>query len=399
MSDSRAEVIAGRAHRLYVFGVIFSALFLLGFVLTAMIVSDLPRPVALSPLIDASPLAERVATAESARQAALTQVQKEERAVRRSREQLSAAELKLFRFFFDQLSDAAPAAATPHEAGPLGPSIPARATDLAAAENPRVAELERELADARERKTALLDRLTPSHPTVQSLESSIGDLESQLESARRTKVIEPSRVVMQSPPIAVPRDTNGSKNSAAMDRARELMIAAGRAQRDYETAVAKETSSWVAYHHLPSAVSLEAAPAAVRPVAPRAQQPSSPLPLIALASLFVLAIACGIAAARYALRRLPAFATTEEVEARLGIPVLGRIASTGTSSPSLTVESLAEPRWLRRSVTLGEIVLAFAIGSALLLAITNFPLLQRIAVDPLAGMSHCIAKLRSLAGK
>src|SRR5260221_1489617 len=243
--------------------------------------------------------------------------------------------------------------------------------------------------------------MTASHPTMQSLDSSIAALESQLESARKMKVIDPSRVVadLPAPAIAVPRDANGSNNSATMDRARELMVAAGQAQRDYETAVAKETSSWVAYNHLPGAISVGAAVAAVRPLAPLAQRSSSPSLHLVLAGLFVLAIACGIAAARYARRHVPAFATAEEVEARLGIPVLGHLALAGSSSASFSAESLAEPRWLRRWVILSEVVVALALGSAVLLAVTNLPLLRQIADDPLAGMSHWVAKLRDLAGK
>jgi hypothetical protein len=399
VSDSRAEVIAGRAHRLYVFGVIFSSLFLLGFLLTAIFASDFQRPIARPPLIEMSPSADKLETAGRARDAALEKIQAAQRTVGRSRDQLSAAEIALFRFLFDHLSDASPSVTTPREDVQANPSLPARTTDLAVAENPQLAELERELSEARERKKALLERMTPSHPTMQSLDSSIAALESQVEAARKMKVIEPSRVVAQLPPIAVQRDTNESNHSAAMDQARELMVAAGRAQRNYEAAVAKETSSWVTYNHLPCVVSLGAAPAAVRPFGPLSQQPTSPMPVIGLAGLLVLAIACGIAAARNARRRLPAFASTEEVVARLGIPVLGRLASAGSSPSSFTLKSPDEPRWLRRWVTLSEVVLALAIGSAVLLAITNFPMLQQIANDPLAGISQCIAKMRGLAGK
>src|SRR5207245_7019915 len=57
MLDSRAEVIAGRAHRLYVFGVIFSALVLVGFVLTAIFAGDSETPVDRPPSIDTPPSA------------------------------------------------------------------------------------------------------------------------------------------------------------------------------------------------------------------------------------------------------------------------------------------------------------------------------------------------------
>jgi hypothetical protein len=391
-------MIAGRAHRLYVFGVVFSALFLLGFVLTAMIAADIRKPATAPPQVGKSslfgkaPPAEHFDSTAGVRQAALDQVLGARRAVDRSREQLGSAERTLFRFLYDQLGESSPPAAAPLDAAPA-------TSEATRDQNPQVAELERELADARQRKTDLLERLTPSHPIVQSLDSSIADLHERLESARRTKVIEPAPGFLQLPTVEVRTDAGGSSKTAALNKARELMVAAGHAQRDYDAAVAKESVCWTEYDRLPSVAAAAGPGPLAQPLAQTSmQQPSTPKPVIALGGLFVLALGCGIVAARSAKYPLPTFGAIDEIEARLGIPVLGRLAWAGAEGTSLTSESLAEPRWLRRSVTLSEIVLALAIGSLVLLAITNFPLLRQIADDPLSGIAQGIGKIRDLAG-
>jgi hypothetical protein len=393
VSDSRAEMIAGRAHRLYVFGVVFSALFLLGFVLTAMIAADIREPVAVPPQVGKSSLfgkalpTEKVDPTVGAR-LALDQVLVARHAVDRSREQLGAAERTLFRFLYDQLVETSSAAAAP-----VGPAT--AILETTGDQNPQLTELERELADARQRKTSLLERLTPSHPTVQSLDSSIADLQERLESARRTKVIEPAPGFLQLPTVEVRSDVAGSNRTAALNKARDLIVAAGHAQREYDAAMEKESVCWTEYSHLPSV----AAAAGARILAKTSvQESSTPKPVIALGGFFVLAFGCGIAAARRAKYHLPTFGAIDEVEARLGIPVLGRLAWAGPEGTSLSSELLTEPRWLRRSITLSEIVLALAIGSLVLLAITNFPLLRQIADDPLSGIAQGIGKIRDLAG-
>jgi hypothetical protein len=55
--------------------------------------------------------------------------------------------------------------------------------------------------------------------------------------------------------------------------------------------------------------------------------------------------------------------------------------------------ALAEPRWLRRSVAIGEIALAVAIAAIALLAIADFALARQLAADPLTGIVQAIAKL------
>jgi hypothetical protein len=77
--------------------------------------------------------------------------------------------------------------------------------------------------------------------------------------------------------------------------------------------------------------------------------------------------------------------------------MLGRLAWAGPAA-AIRADSLAEPLWLRRSVVLSEVVLAIAIGSLMLVAITNFPLLRQIADDPLSGIAQGIAKIRDLMG-
>src|SRR5438105_2432699 len=133
VSSSQTELMAARAHRLYVFGVIFSALFLAGFVLTAMIASDLRKSTASTalgqrsavdtakPLANASP-AELVDPAAGERQQALDQIRAAEKDVRRTGEQLKTAETALFRFLYDQFADAATPAAARQNAAAVAPS-------------------------------------------------------------------------------------------------------------------------------------------------------------------------------------------------------------------------------------------------------------------------------------
>lgn len=387
MSRIETDDVASRGHRLYVFGVVFASLFIVGFLLLAAIVSDLPRhtapptgPSQLAPNRGGSPTA--IASLRSAEQEAA-----------QARERLSAAEMALFRYLFDQLVEAqAPVAAeqTPSATQPL--QTPPDA-------NPQVLALEHELAEALQRRSTLLERMTPSHPEFQNLESTIADLQSRLDATRKTKIIEPATMPPQLAAAAAPDSLVPSK-SAAMQRAQELMLAAGRAESAYKTAVAEVGHGWTAYHRQ-SSVSDSAGIMAIGPTVARPSPDISlPRPLIALGALILLSILLAFVAAGSARVVVPTFASAAEVAAQLSIPVLAQLnwSEGPISLPGGDAgDAGGDPRWLRRWVLMSEIVLALALGGMLVLAITDSAMLRQIADDPLSGFAQGIAKLRAMA--
>jgi hypothetical protein len=285
--------------------------------------------------------------------------------------------------------------------------------------NPQVGDLEHELAQAQAKKAKLLERLMPSHPLVQNVESTIADLQARLERARQTKIIAPAPGVLQLPMVEVHGDGTTTAGLTILTKAHDLMLAAGRAQCDYDAAVEKESSCSAAYYKLPNVIALDSSQkspagrsASISPTTAIAAANSSPRPSVyektgapsaidlsaqrpALALILVLGLASlgALIAASSAKYRQPTFSNGDEIETRLGIPVLGRLdwACGGAAARPRTV---SEPRWVRRSVLIGEIAIGLAIAAVALLAIADFAMVERLAADPLTGIVQAIAKLR-----
>jgi hypothetical protein len=429
-----------------VFGVVFAALFLVGFLFMAIVLADANKPgdcgqtastrnlAAIVPSASAPKAAGTIAanagdsmansqrnSLDAARGSALDQFRSAGRDVKQARERLRAAELALFQYLYAQLCEAvAPAQhdspAVPATSPAVSVTAPQESKEI---QNPQVAELERQLVQAQQQKAKLLERLMPSHPNVQNIELTIADLQTRLQTAQQTKIIEPAPGVLQLPTIDVPGDGGVAPNSSILAKARDLMQAAGRAQRDYDAAVEEESSCWAAYEKLPNVMVLnghagpsladpsasESTPSAVaeadssahRSIFGFSRQPLrsdsiAPRPVIPLSIVIMLAFAAALIAAYNARYRLPTFANVDEIETRLGVSVLGRLAWAGLPAAAMP-SALAEPRWLRRSVAIGEIALAVAIAAIALLAIADFALARQLAADPLTGIVQAIAKL------
>ena len=261
------------------------------------------------------------------------------------------------------------------------------------------------MAAARQKRTTLLERLTPRHPDVQSLDATIADLTEQIKSLRGAAVpsVPPHFAAPQltgpqlAPPAAVPAvepvADNSAAQTAARDRFRELTIAAGRAQAAYDAALGAERSEWVAYSRLATA-------AAVTPSLPTTiPHVSAPQPVLAIGVLLLLAALSAMIAARGVRRPEATFATSAEIEAELGFPVLGSLAVADRQLADSAPMRCGEPLWIRRSVSLGELVLALAIGTLIVLAMLDLPLMRHILADPIGGIGEGFVKLRSLAGK
>jgi hypothetical protein len=442
----RAETIAARAHRLYVFGVVFAALFLVGFLSMAIILADPDaateslrtsgnkKPSATSPSA-AVPQATNTIVPDAsdpgssgnrdsltaAHQAALEQLRSAGVDVKQARERLRATELELFRYLYTQLSEAiAPAQsdspATVAASSDVSVSPPQESKEIL---NPQVGDLEQELAQAQAKKSKLLERLMPSHPLVQNVESTIADLEARLEKARQTKIIAPAPGVLQLPMVEVHGDGTTTAGLTILTKAHDLMLAAGRAQRDYDAAVEKEASCWAGYYKLPNVMVLESnqkspagrsasttptttimvAEPSARPSGyeksgtPSAIDLSAQRPAVALMLVLGLASLGALIAASSARYRQPTFSNVDDIETRLGIPVLGRLTWAGGGAPAIP-RTVSEPRWVRRSVLIGEIAIGLAIAAVALLAIADFAMVERLAADPLTGIVQAIAKLR-----
>lgn len=437
----QAETFAARAHRLYVFGVVFTALFLVGFLCMAFVVADSSKssdsgdarnnkraaiesnassPQATEAIAEISRGASAGNTRDSlasARQAALDQLHSAGLGVKQARERLRKAELELFRYLYSQLSAAIEPAQTDlaTTAGPSAAMSVTPAQESKEIQNPQVSDLERELAQAREKRGKLLERLTPSHPFIVNLDTTIADLQARLEKARQTKIIEPAPGVLQLPTVDVPGDGNPTPNLTILTKAHDLMLAAGRAGRDYDAAVEKESSCWAAYYKLPNVMVLDsnlnsattqsasiATPPSIAVAHPSAGQnvkdcsfamdSMAQRPALAILLLLGVAFVGALVAASKARYRLPTFSHADEIETRLGMPVLGRLAWADGGAAAMKC-SRAEPSWLRRSVLIGEIALGLAIAAVALLAIADFAIVRELASDPLTGIVQAIAKL------
>jgi hypothetical protein len=376
--------MASRAYRLYVFGVTFTALFLLAFLAVAIVAAD-ARPAASA--------SQSLGTSDSAtatRQAALTEYRSARGEVGRALRRLGIAEKGLFQFMYDRVVG-------PVEPAPRQATVPAnQPVKTTAAANSPLADLEHGLADLKLQREKLLDRLTPSHPMILALDASIADVEQRLEAVKNSTQADSPRVDLGLPVAVGAEQTGGDDETQASVASRErltgLMIAAGRAQRDFALATEKERSKLGELTRAVNALALAPTPKTANGVMP-------PRPILAICMAFTLATIGGIAAARAARRTERTFASAMEVESCLGLPILGRLAIAGGASGTPAIESQLEAAWSRRSLKVCELFLAITLGAVVVLALINLPLARHFAADPLTGLSEGIVKMRGLAGK
>jgi hypothetical protein len=224
----------------------------------------------------------------------------------------AAAEARL-KTFDDQMRVAEAAAAARAAA-------PAKSRPPAMIDNPRKAELQRQLADLRQRRERLLVDRTPSHPAVQAADEKIADIEQELAAV-------PQRV-------SNPEAGGASADNPTAEAARQWMTALAaqkNRQRHAELAAAAdktrraltgaELAEQRAQRHLQAGPCYEIQYAKIV---------ENPMPIdygwwrilwTSLALGIVTAVGAGLVLQRCNID-LP-ITTVEEVEAALGIPVVG----------------------------------------------------------------------------
>jgi hypothetical protein len=127
--------------------------------------------------------------------------------------------------------------------------------------------------------------------------------------------------------------SSASPPSAEVQRTyRALLVAAGYARDRYRSAVEAETAQWsVCQRAAAPTIALESAGGIdLRPGELDSQSSlskSRPIPIGAVSILTLLSIFAGVVAARRVKRPPLTFASAEEIEAVLDLPVLGRLGS------------------------------------------------------------------------
>lgn len=328
------RVSTSRRRPLAAFGVGFAGVFLLGAVLIGVELLEMkPEPATTQTAVQSE------ADDRSALEARFREVRERTADVRRKAE---AAEVAVFQFlngrFVDSTEQATADPRPEPSPAPIGPTI---------RPNPEWVALNRELSAMRQRRSELLVKLTPVHPTVQALDSQIANAEQQLASVPAETPADPNEVpttaAVEHDFVAPPaRASSAAANvpSAEMQQDyRNLLIAAGNARDNYETAVEAENSEWAVLQNGGSSslaldragsVDLRSSDADSRPLA----SGDRPFPIGAIAVLTLLSLFAGIAASRGMSSQTPTFASEAEIEATLGLPVLGRIGSDDESRPA-----------------------------------------------------------------
>jgi hypothetical protein len=371
---------AGMGRRLYVFGVTFSALFLLGVLLVLIVAADFGRTA--KPTDAAEATDSRRAAGQSSLYAEFHKARVE---VSRAHEKLNSAELNLFHFLDEQFVNSGDHGSMPTAA----PTVNREATEPDARSNFERLELRRQLGELQQRRIDLLSRLTPSHPVFQDLNLAIAELERRIE-AKSPDIAGPGLQAASVPMVSA--EGGRQIRAAAKQRYQELLIAAGRERREYEAALQSERSSWNAY----SGAAIGGAASRSSGVGKPAE---TPRPFLAVAVLALMSAGWGIGAAAAVRRVTATFHSASEIESELELPVLGNLAFAGSGSTATTPVPPADPAWVRRTVAIGEVVLVVCIGLVVLLALVNMPFLRRLMADPVSGIFEGIAKLRGLIGK
>ncbi|HEX4000508.1 MAG TPA: hypothetical protein VHX65_18300 [Pirellulales bacterium] len=335
IGDSWASV--GR-RRAAAFAAGFAAVFLLGGLLIAVESSELhspPTEIAVALPLHAN-ADERIAFDKKLREA-------RDRAAD-ARRNADVAELALFEFlnarFVDSTEQAIRAPREPKSPTsplPVGPTI---------RPNPEWVALNRQLAEMQRTRGELLEKLTPAHPTVQSLDSQIAKLQDQLAATPAelpANLNEIASAAANKTPLAPPLPSSGDAidapsanppSAVLQQHYREMLLAAGRAREAYRAAVQSETSLWNACPPgMWQSASDRAGNVDLRPndresglSRQAGSEPGNrPIPIGAIAILTLLSILAGVLAARRLEGRTLTFMSADEIEATLGLPVLGRV--------------------------------------------------------------------------
>ena len=255
-----------------------------------------------------------------------------------ARRRADAAEFEVFDFLNSRFVDSTERTIQPHQ--------PDRPT---ARPNPEWIALNGQLSDLGRHRAELLEKLTPAHPAVQALDGEIAKLQEQLAQtpvnlpARASETAEPAAdQVMASQSkeaVAVASSNEGSQSllvnppsSELQQEYRNLLLAAGHARDVYRAAVAREGDACSALQGggLPQiamdsagTVDLRSNDDQLEPLATG----NSPFPIGAIAILTLFSLLAAALVARTVERPTLTFMSAEEIEATLGLPILGRIGT------------------------------------------------------------------------
>jgi len=258
-----------------------------------------------------------------------------------ARRNSDVAEVSLFQFLNGRFVDSAEQAnADPRpepSPAPVGPTI---------RPNPEWVETNRELTAMQQRRSELLVKLTPAHPTVQALDGQIASVQNQLASIPAELPADPSEIASTprvdhdfvAPPVAESHSAANPPSAETQQSYRNLLISAGNARENYRTALEAENAEWVPLRNGSAWSAMDRAGSVdLRPNGVDSQSLASsdrPFPIGAIAVLTLLSTFAGIVALRGAGRQTLTFASAAEIEATLGLPVLGRIGSEDGSRPA-----------------------------------------------------------------
>ena len=332
------RVSANKRHPFAAFAAAFAGVFLLGAVLIGVEFLEMkPEPAEATAHVQS--VVQSQADDRSALEAKFREARERTADARRKAD---AAEVAVFQFLNRRFVDSAEqATADPlpePSPAPIGPTI---------RPNPEWVTMNRELSAMRQRRSELLIKLTPAHPAVQALDSQIASVEDQLASIPAELPVDPSEIPNVSPPDRDFSAASTAKNDSAANVPsaetqqdyRNLLIAAGNARENYRTALEAENTEWAVLRNggtsslaLDRAGSVDLRPSDAEPRS--LASGDRPFPIGAIAVLTLLSLFAGIAASRGMSSQSPTFASEAEIEATLGLPVLGRIGSDNDSRPA-----------------------------------------------------------------
>lgn len=317
MYDDRSN--SARRGPLATFAAAFAGVFLLGGVVLGVEFFELHRKTIEAPPAPRPAADQRLALDSKFRQS--------RDRVGDARKRADAAEMAVFQFLNGWFVDASqqPTAEPPPK--PVEPqAVPASRP------NPEWVELNRQITEMQQHRAELLVKLTPAHPTVQALDSQIAKTRDLLAGMPAASPIEANAIPVEPPAEhnANPQSTIHPPSAETLLNYRNLLLSAGQARESYRSALAAENTEWkasrrggepvIALDHS-GVIDLRGSEQNLAVVAAS----NRPFPIGAVAVLTLLSLFAGALAARKAGRRTSTFMSAAEIEATLGLPVLGRI--------------------------------------------------------------------------
>jgi len=260
----------------------------------------------------------------------------------------------------------------------VAPPADAPAEEAAKVANPQYQDLVGRLQDLRERRQEMLSQMTAEHPEIRDVEVTIRDVERRMKGTPEflTSPVNPAPAAMGAHGVEQEREL-----IAAYEAAHQRSLDAEKAVRDatgVERRAARRQSAAraQAYDHRVLSSTREAV---------------AHWPIVALVSS--LALVAGAAVAITGLRNTRTFASVEDVETSLRIPVIGVISNEGVA----IVHQPRASRMLRGLVLLSELTMALFVFAVTALAINNLTFLSDLLTDPVSGFAYGLERLVSMS--